>query len=127
MTQPPPIGYASGPDPREYLREVARRQRMIMLCILAYIILVVCQFVVPGPVRLILALLAFGVSVTAAVFVFLLAIKLYGTGAGIVLGILTLIPLIGLIVLLIVNGKATKILREHNISVGLLGADPSRI
>jgi hypothetical protein len=39
-----------------------------------------------------------------------------------VLGILTLIPLVGLIVLLIVNGKATNLLREDGIHVGLLGA-----
>jgi hypothetical protein len=39
-----------------------------------------------------------------------------------VLGVLALIPLVGLIVLLIVNGKATKILREHGVRVGLMGA-----
>src|SRR5260221_11674597 len=42
------------------------------------------------------------------VFVFMLAIKLYNTALGIVLGLLTLVPLINLIVLLVMNGKATK-------------------
>ena len=35
--------------------------------------------------------------------------KVYSTGLGIVLGLLTLIPCVGLIVLLIVNGKATSV------------------
>jgi hypothetical protein len=67
------------------------------------------------------------VSVTAAVFVFMLALSLYSTGAGIVLGILTLIPVVGLIVLLVINGKATNVLRRHGIRVGLMGADPGQI
>jgi len=40
----------------------------------------------------------------------------------IVLGVLSLVPLIGLLVLLVVNGKATNILRQNDIKVGLLGA-----
>lgn len=48
-------------------------------------------------------------------------------GLGIVLGILTLIPCIGLIVLLVINGKATGVLRENGIGVGLLGANLSKL
>jgi hypothetical protein len=59
--------------------------------------------------------------------VFLLAIKVYSTGVGVLLGILTLVPCIGLIVLLIVNGKATGILKQNGIKVGLLGANLSQI
>jgi hypothetical protein len=44
---------------------------------------------------------------------------------GVLLGILTLIPLIGLIVLLVINGKATKVLRANGHRVGLLGASLS--
>ena len=63
----------------------------------------------------------------ATVFVFLLAIKVYSTGVGILLRVLTLIPVVGLIVLLIVNGKATAILKQNGIKVGLMGADLSQI
>lgn len=59
--------------------------------------------------------------------VFLLAVKLYGTALGIVLGILSLIPLIGLLVLLGVNGKATSVLRANGVKVGLLGARLSEV
>ena len=61
------------------------------------------------------------------VFVFLLAIKVYSTGIGVLLGILALIPCIGLLVLLVVNIKATGILKKNGIKVGLLGANLSKI
>ena len=57
--------------------------------------------------------------------VFMLATKLYGTAVGIVLGLLMLLPCIGLITLLIVNQKATSILKSHGIHVGLFGANTS--
>jgi hypothetical protein len=44
---------------------------------------------------------------------------------GVVLGILTLIPCVGLIVLLIINSKATGILKKNGVRVGLLGAKMS--
>jgi hypothetical protein len=100
---------------------------MVMYCILAYLTLVLVQFVLPEEVRLFLGLAALAVSITAAVFVFMLAMSVYNTGTGIVLGILTLIPCVGLIVLLIINGKATNVLRAHGLKVGLLGADPAQL
>jgi hypothetical protein len=124
--QPPqPLSY--GTSARSDLKEIASQQRAIMLCILAYIVAVICQFALPQNLRLFVGLAVMAVGVIAAVFIFMLAIKLYGTGVGILLGILTLIPCIGLIVLLIVNGKATNILRENGVKVGLLGADPKQV
>ncbi len=104
------------------IREIAMRQKAVLICILIYLVAVVAQFALPPELRLFLGLGVLVVIVVATVFVFLLATKLYGTGLGIVLGILTLIPLLGLLVLLIVNAKATSTLREHGIKVGLLGA-----
>jgi hypothetical protein len=124
---PPTLQYAPPPGPGMDLRTIAIRQKAIMYCILAYLLLIVGQFLVPEQLRIIPALAALAVSVTAAVFVFMLALSLYNTGAGIVLGILTLIPLVGLIVLLIINNKATQTLRYHGIRVGLMGADAKQI
>ena len=61
-------------------------------------------------------------SLAATVFVFMLAMKLYSTGMGIFLGILSLIPCLGLLILLMVNSKATTALKESGIKVGFLGA-----
>ena len=107
---------------REQIRVIAGRQKMLCVCLLAYIIAFILFFVSPGGLTRVFGLIGFAASVAAMVCVFLLATKLYGTGLGIVLGILTLIPLVGVIILLIVNGKATGILRKHGVKVGLMGA-----
>lgn len=111
----------------EDLRGVARYQKGILTCILIYLIAMLCQFLLPPELRLLLAAVVLLVGVAGTVCVFLLATKVYSTPLGILMGILTFLPCIGLIVLLIVNGKATSVLRQNGIKVGMLGADVSRI
>jgi hypothetical protein len=123
--QPPALNYA--PQARNDLRVIAQRQKGVIFCILGYFLLVLSQFLLPPELRVVAMLAALAVSITAVVFVFMLSLALYGTGAGIVLGILTLIPIVGLIVLLVLNGKATNILKQHGVKVGLLGARASDI
>jgi hypothetical protein len=110
---------------RQDVRSVGVYQKVILLCILAYLAAVVVSIVLPPELRILVSLGMIGVSIASTVFVFLLAMKVYSTGMGVLLGILTLIPCIGLIVLLIVNGKATSVLRAHGYKVGLLGANLS--
>lgn len=112
---------------RETLHAIAFNQKAIILCILVYLILVAVQFAIPEDRRPLLALALIPLGITATVFVFLLATKVYSTGMGVLLGILTLIPCVGLIVLLIINAKATSTLKSHGIHVGLLGASSSDI
>src|SRR5688500_6455416 len=104
---PQQLNYAM-PMPRAHtdLRTIAVRQRVVMYCILAYIVTAVGHFLVPPEVRLVVTLLMLAATITAAVFVFMLALAVYDTGTGILLGILTLVPLVGVIVLLVINGKA---------------------
>lgn len=123
--QPPIVGIKSGN--REDLRNVALYQKGIVVCILIYLIAVIGQFAIPPELRILVALGVVVAAIVGTVFVFLLAIKIYSTGVGVVLGILTLIPCVGLVVLLIVNAKATRILKENGIKVGLLGAKLSQI
>jgi hypothetical protein len=85
------------------------------------------QFAVPAELGFIIGLGVLVVGLVGTVFVFLLAIKVYNTGVGVLLGILTLVPCIGLFVLLVVNGKATGVLKQNGIKVGLLGANLSQI
>lgn len=112
---------------REDLRSVAVYQKGILICILVYLVAVFGQFALPPSGRTIVAFGVMAVGLTAAVFTFLLAMKTHGTGPGILLGILCLIPCIGLIVLLIINSKATNVLKQNGIKVGLLGADINSI
>ena len=108
----------------EDLRLVAGYQKGIIFCILGYFAAGATQRAFPFPVPLIIVLC---VAVTGAVFVVLLALKVYPLRTGITLGILTLVPLAGLVALLLVNGKATAILKNNGHAVGLLGANLSRI
>ncbi len=119
------VGVLSGT--REDLRSVAKFQKGILVCLLIYLVIVFGQFAIPPEIRIVLLIGLLLNVIAGAVFVFRLAIKVYGTGLGILLGILSMVPLIGLLVLLRVNGRATEILRENGIKVGLLGARLSTI
>lgn len=132
IQQKPPVisGVLSGSI--EDLRSVAVYQKIILICIFIYLVAVGFNFVFrivnPMPVlEVVTMLIGLATSVVACVFVFMLSIKVYGTVQGVVFGILTLIPCVGLIVLLVVNGKATAILRQNGYKVGLLGANLSKI
>jgi hypothetical protein len=114
---------------RQDLYNVAIYQKVILLCILVYLVVVIVslvaritQVVLPLEAQLFMGIAVLASAVVATVFVFMLALKMYSTGAGIVLGLLTLIPCIGLITLLIINQKATRLLRKRGYKVGLLGA-----
>lgn len=125
IRQPATLGYA--PPERNDLRQIAIGQKGVMWCILGYLVSVVLQAVLSPGIAALGLLLFLAAVVTGAVFVFKLAIATYRTGTGIVLGILALIPPIGFIVLLIVNGKATRILRRNGITVSLMGADMRQV
>ena len=106
---------------------MAKYQKGIIVCILIYVIAMIGQFAIPAEARAIIGLGVLVLGLVGTVFVFLLAIKVYNTGVGVLLGILTFVPCIGLIVLLVVNGKATGVLKQNGIKVGLLGANLSQI
>jgi hypothetical protein len=124
---PATLNYARPMPRRSDLREIAIRQKAIQFCILGQFVLfaiLICAVMYALPQAL-LGIAVLGViasAITGAIFVFRLALAIYGTAGGIILGVLTCIPLVGGIVLLIVNGKATNLLREDGIHVGLLGA-----
>ncbi len=118
------VGVVSGR--REDLRSVAKYQRVLMICILVYLVALLASWAVPQ-LLIVGRVVALVASLVGVVFVFLLSTKVYSTGIGVLLGILTLIPIIGLIVLLIINSKATGILRANGVRVGLLGADPATV
>jgi hypothetical protein len=127
MTQPPVTNvYLEYQRSPQGIREIAARQRAILLCILAgfavYAAMIVGQRSLPPVALLVLLLAMVGVEITSVVFVFLLTTKLYGAGVGVLLGILTMVPCVGLITLLVVNAKATSILKAAGLKVGLLGA-----
>ncbi len=127
MSLPPQtISYAT-PSIDHRLYDIAARQKAIIYCILLQLIVIVGRFIAPPEIAVGLAVVGLIVQITAVVFIFRLAIVLQGTGMGIFLGILGLIPIIGLLVLLYLSSQATKRLKELNIKVGLMGADLNEV
>ncbi len=67
-------------------------------------------------------------TIITLIFVFQFGTSLkIGLAAMICILVLLFIPLIGLLTLLILNGKATRLLREGGIRVGLMGASPENL
>ena len=112
--------------PLQELRQIALYQKAICICILVYVVAMAAQFLLPVELRPILAVVALPACITAAVFVFLLSLRLYSVGVGVLFGLLTLIPLVGLVTLLVLSSKATGTLQMNGYKVGLLGADLSQ-
>jgi len=71
--------------------------------------------------------LALGVAVFAMIAVFLLAKEVINAVAGVFCAILMIVPCISLLVLLVVNQRATSRLQDNGVRVGFLGADPNSI
>lgn len=105
------------------MKAVATYQTGILICILVYFALLACQFAVPQEARIILGVVFLLDAMASTVFVFLPSMKVYNVGLGVLMGILAMIPCLGLIVLLMVNNKATNILKANGHKVGLLGAN----
>lgn len=109
------------------LRSVAMFQKGVQVCILVYLGAIFGQFALPPEIRsLVAGAVVLIAGLGGAVFVILLAVKVYNPAIGVLMGILALVPCIGLLVLLVINGKATNILKDNGFRVGLLGADLSQ-
>jgi hypothetical protein len=125
------------PNHRERLRAIAIAQRRVNLAVLAYLCLVggnIAMLVLgqqfPGFALLFITLIritAIGVIIFGAITVYRLAALLRGSVVAILYVIGLLIPCVGLLLLLTLSQKATKILQSEGVRVGLLGADPSSI
>lgn len=125
MSEGAALGVLSGRH--EDVRSVALYQKGILVCILLNLFAVAGQFLLPPELSSFVRAGIILIGLVGTVFVFLLATKVYGVGLGVLLGILlfgvsAFVPLIGLIILLVINGKATKVLQQNGYKVGLLGA-----
>jgi hypothetical protein len=124
----PVVGVLSGK--REDVRAVAVYQKGVLVSILVCFLAMGGQGIMTAalappqysPAALLFTVLYFVGAFAGLVFVFLLATRVYGIILGLLLGILTFLPCVGLVVLLVVNGKATSVLRQNGFRVGLLGA-----
>ncbi len=134
--QPPILPYAA-PRADPGLYKIAVAQRRIMWIILCAILLMVSfafgAAITPSGngaivVIAIISLLRVGIVVMMMVGIYQLSAALgNSTGTSVLFVIGMLIPCVSLIILLVINQKATKTLTDNNIKVGLMGARLSDI
>jgi hypothetical protein len=108
---------------RADLKTVALAQKSIIVCILLNFGAIAARFLLPPELGIFLAaglVILFLVQLVSVVF---LATKVFNVLTGVIYAIGTIIPCIGLLILLIVNNKATEILRKNGHHVGLFGAN----
>ena len=100
---------------REGLRIIAIYQKWLLFCLLIYIVAIISFGVLLeenwGKYRLVILVL----QLVATALTSWLAMRIFGTGYGLIVGLLTLIPILGLIVMFIISRKVTNILRSHEI------------
>jgi len=108
---------------RETLRKVALYQKGIVACILVYVTVLLSQAVIPERMTHLLIGVALCDIVVGTTFVFLLSARVYTSAVGVWMGLLTLVPCLGLGILAITDRRATVILRQNGVKVGLFGAN----
>lgn len=128
---PPQSALNLNADPaRESVRRVARYQRYVIFALLANILANIIAFATlsgDAAIRVAVTVLALGAMVFAMIAIFLLAKELINTGVAVLCAILMIAPCISLIVLLVVNQKATSYLQRNGIRVGFFGTNPDTI
>lgn len=108
------------------LRKVALYQKIVLICIACSFAIFFCHFVVPPMGHGLVLVCSVAIGIFDSFFVFRLAFELFGTAVGVVLGVLTLIPCFGYLILLGVEGQATRVLKANGYRVGLFGASLSQ-
>ena len=116
---------------RDKVRRVAQYQRWVIFALLFNILMNVISLlanfgVIPVP-QVVIGLLAIGGALFAMFAIFLLGKELSGVGLGIICALLMIIPCISLLVLLIINQRATSFLQRNGVKVGFLGTSPDAI
>jgi pheromone shutdown protein TraB len=119
------------PSDREKLRRVARYQQWVLYALLSQILIYASIVFLqgagfPGMAQL-MAIVFLPVGLFSMAAVFLLAKQLLHVVIAVICTLLMVVPCISLLVLLVVNGRATKFLQQHGVKVGFMGANPHTI
>lgn len=106
---------------------VARYQRVLICSIIIHLAIVALAPVriheaTPPAIWLILSFVNLGIVMLNGVLALIVGWNVFHPAIGLVLGILAFVPCLGLIPLLLINGKASRVLKANGVRVGLLGA-----
>ncbi len=119
--------------PVEELRRIARYQRWLVAVVLGqlvlwmgYLVLSILGSRLEDDLRFPLVL-TFILGGVGAVFVFLTSWELRGAFVAVVFAMATVVPCMGLLVIVLASGYATAELRKNGVRVGLFGASADEI
>ena len=114
-------------------------QKYLIMCIVAILVSYIAVILIivvggrgqppQGPMLVVVLigyLILFVASIAAWILSVMLALNVYGTTGAVLLFLSQCIPCVSLIALLVVNGKATTMLKDSGVEVGFLGADLSQ-
>ena len=103
------------------LEKIAAAQRGVIACVACNLGIVLLSKVIGSQIALVAMVI---VIIASICFIAKLTSALkYNVGVTVISCIAMFVPLLSLIVLLVLNSKATAILKEHGVKVGLFGAD----
>ncbi|RMF36911.1 MAG: hypothetical protein D6753_18605 [Planctomycetota bacterium] len=137
--QAPTASAAAGAqgDAPEKVRAVGKAQRLVNFAILLYLLLIPINIFANITMAasngesigalimlLLVGVAALGIVVFILVAVAMLANAMHGPVMAVLYCVAMLIPCVGLILLVVLNARATNYLKKHGVKVGLLGADP---
>ncbi len=134
--QKPAVSEGAYDASRERLRRTAKYQRWVLLALLANILIFVVVMAnlielatIPSAVLRILGIVRLPICGFMTLAIVLLAKQFWNIAIVVICGLLMWVPIPGpsLIMLLIVNAKATRFLQQYGIKVGLLGVNPKSI
>lgn len=118
------------PDDPVRLLGIAKAQRGLMLCILGYLVSLLLLFPLghkESGLVILAGLLLLASSLGGLLFLILLTHRLSGTLVAVIVGVGFLIPLVGLLLMVLMSGKASRMLKQAGFKVGLLGSDIGKI
>lgn len=124
-TDRPPVPVAEGK-----VRRVATYQRYVIVAVTANTVVNLLSWFTPTTLPLwiwIIGLMALAAVAFAIPAIYLLASILINRVVGVLCAVLMVVPCLSVIVLLVVNQKATGYLQQHGVRVGFLGVNPRSI
>jgi len=110
-----------------YVLQIAKRQQALLIAFMLYILTAGGSAAVSPEIKPLVQLLILPIMVLIIIFTARLSYKIFGKVGATIFTILSIIPLINLIVILIVNSKASKIIKSKGFRVGLAGANVKEI
>jgi len=106
---------------------IAKRQKSLLLTFLAYFLLAGYSGSADPQIKPFIQLLALPLMLAVVILTARLTLRLYGKVGATIMIILSIIPLINLVIVLIANSKANKLIKSKGFRVGLAGADTREI